>query len=64
LQDLAFLVVKNHLSIQFFESTWLKHLVMHLCPKVVFPSKKKISQEILVDLVEKLKQEYVLPKLK
>jgi hypothetical protein len=64
LQDLAFLVVKNQLSIQFVENTWLKCLVMHLCPKVVFPSRKIFSQEILVDLVEKSKQEYVLPKLK
>jgi len=37
---------------------------MHLCPKVVFPSKKKKSQVILVDLVEKMKQKYVLPTLK
>jgi hypothetical protein len=64
LQDLAFLVVKNHLPIQFVESTWLKFLIMHLCPKVAFPSRKIFSQVILVDLVEKTKQEYVLPKLK
>ncbi len=64
LQDLAPLVIKNHLLIQFVKGTWLKHLVMHLCPRVVFPSKKKFSQEVLVDLVEKTKQECVLPKLK
>ncbi len=40
LQDLALLIVKNHFSIQFVESIWLKHLVMHLCPRVVFPLKK------------------------
>jgi hypothetical protein len=64
LQDLAFLVVKNHFPIEFVESTWLKHLVMHLCPRVVFPSKKMFSQEILVDLMEKTKEEYMLFKLK
>jgi hypothetical protein len=64
LQDLALLVVKNHLLIQFVDSTWLKRLVMHLCPRVVFPSRKMFSQEVLVDLVEKMKQEYVLLKLK
>jgi hypothetical protein len=64
LQGLTFLVVKDHLPIQFDESTWLKHLVMHLCPRIVFPSKKTFSQEILVDLVEKMKQEYMLLKLK
>jgi hypothetical protein len=49
LQDLAFLVAKNHLPIQFLESTWLKRLIMHLCPKVAFPSRKIFSQAILVD---------------
>jgi hypothetical protein len=38
LQDLALLVGKNHLPIQFVESIWLKCFVMHLCPRVVFPS--------------------------
>ncbi len=64
LQDLALLVVKNHLPIQFVESTWLKHFVMQLCPKIVFPSRKMFSQEVLFDLMEKTKEEYVLPKLK
>ncbi len=64
LQDLAFLVVKNHLPIQFVESSWLKCLVMHLCPKIVFPSRKMFSQEVLVDLMEKTKEEYVLTKFK
>jgi hypothetical protein len=30
----------------------------------VFPSNKTFSQEVLVDLEEKTKREYVLPKLK
>ncbi len=64
LQDLALLVIKNHFPIQFVESTWLKHSIMHLCARVVFPSRKMFSQEVLVDLVEKMKQEYVLLKLK
>jgi hypothetical protein len=57
LQDLALLVIKNHLPIQFVESIWLKCLIMHLCPKIVF------SQKNLVDLMEKMKEEYVLLKL-
>jgi hypothetical protein len=64
LQDLILLVIKNHLPIQFVENTWLKCFVMHLCPKVVFPLKKMFSQDVLLDLVEKIKQDYVLPKLK
>jgi hypothetical protein len=64
-QDLTFWVVKNHFLIQFVENTWLKHFVMHLCARVLFPSKQMFSQEVLVDLVEKTKQKYyVLFKLK
>jgi hypothetical protein len=64
LQSLTLLIAKNHLPIQFVENTWLKHFVMHLCPKVVSPLRFFFSQEVLLDLMEKIKQEYVLPKLK
>jgi hypothetical protein len=37
---------------------------MHICPKIVFPSKNIFSQEVLVDLMEKMKEKYVLTKLK
>jgi hypothetical protein len=43
LKDLALLVVKFHLLIQFVDNTWLKHLALHLCPRVVFPSRKMFS---------------------
>jgi hypothetical protein len=59
LQDLALLVVKNHLLIQFIESTWLKFLIMHLCSRIVFTSRKIFSQEVLVNLAKKMKQKYV-----
>jgi hypothetical protein len=36
---------------------------MHLCPKIVFPSKKQFSNELLPILVEKTRQLYVLPTL-
>jgi hypothetical protein len=39
LQNLALLVVRKHFPIQFVESTWLRCLIMHLCPRVVFPIK-------------------------
>jgi hypothetical protein len=64
LQDLALLVVKTHLLIQFVVNIWLKRLVMHLCRRVVFLSRKTFSQEVLVDLVEKTKEECMLFKLK
>jgi hypothetical protein len=49
LQNLTLLFIKNHLPIQFVESTWLKCFAMHLCPKVAFPSRKMFSQKVLVD---------------
>jgi hypothetical protein len=36
---------------------------MHLCLRVLFPSKTIFSQKVLPNLVEREKQEYVLPKL-
>ncbi len=45
------------------ESQWLKMFSLHLCSKVVLPSKIQFSKEILPKLVEKIKQLYVLPTL-
>jgi hypothetical protein len=42
------------------ENVWFKKLVLHLCRQVVFPFRKQISHEILLNLVEKMKQ---VPKL-
>jgi len=36
---------------------------MHLCPIIVFPSRKWFSNELLPKLVEKIKQLYALPVL-
>ncbi len=59
LEDLGLLIVKNNLPIQFVESMWPKCLILCLCPKLHFPSKKQFSQEILPRLVEKTSQQYV-----
>jgi hypothetical protein len=40
---------------------WLKILILHLCPKLYFPSRRQFSQEILLRLVEKINLQYVLP---
>jgi hypothetical protein len=63
LEDLALLIVKNNLLIQFVESMWLKCLIIHLCPKLNFPSKRQFSQDILPsrkEYVEKTNELYVL----
>ncbi len=54
------LVIKNHLPIQFVESIQLKCLVIQLCFHVVFPFKTTFNKEMLLDLVEKTNQTYVL----
>jgi hypothetical protein len=53
-------MIKNHLLLQFVESSWLKRLCVHLCPRIIFPSKNQFSNELLPGLVEKTKQLYVL----
>jgi hypothetical protein len=63
LEDLGLLIFKKNLPIQFMENIWLKLVVLCLCPKLNFPSRRQFSQEILPRLVEKISQHYVLPTL-
>jgi hypothetical protein len=60
LEDLAHLIVKNHLLMHLIESQQLKVFSLHLCPRVVLPFKKPFSRNFLSKLVEKIKQLYVL----
>jgi len=39
---------------------WLKRLIIHLCPKLNFPSRNQFSQDILLRLVNKTNQLYVV----
>jgi len=39
-EDLTLLIIKNHVLLQFVESSWLKRFSMHLCPKMIFPFRK------------------------
>jgi hypothetical protein len=45
LEDLALLIIKNHLPTQFVENAWLKRFEMHLCPRLLFPSRKQFFQK-------------------
>jgi len=63
LQSLGLLIIKNNLPLQFVESIWFKCLILHLFPKVVLYYRKHFFQEILLNLMEKMKQLYILPKL-
>jgi hypothetical protein len=63
LQSLGLLIMKNNLPLQFVESIWFKCLILHLFPRVLLYYRKHFFQEILLNLVEKMKQLYILPKL-
>jgi hypothetical protein len=39
-EDLTLLIIKNHVPLQFVESSWLKRFSMHLCPKMILPFRK------------------------
>jgi hypothetical protein len=45
------------------ESVWLKRLVLQLCPRVQFTSQKIFSNIVVLELVEKTKETYILPLL-
>jgi hypothetical protein len=47
LEDIGLLIVKNHLPMQIVESLWMECLYLHLCPRLVFPSKNYFSQEMI-----------------
>ncbi len=55
--------MNNNIPLQFVESVWFKRLILHLFHRVVFPFRKQFIQEILPNLVQKMKQVYVLPKV-
>jgi hypothetical protein len=59
-KNLGLLIIKENLPIQFVESMWLKCLILHLCPKLNYPSRRQFSQEILLRLVEKTSYQYVI----
>jgi hypothetical protein len=60
LKDLTLLIVKSHLLVHLLESPWLKRFSLQLNLHIIFPSKKTFSQEILLNLVQKTKDVYVL----
>jgi hypothetical protein len=39
LENTGLLIIKNKLLVQFVESLWMKCLCLHLCPRLVFPSR-------------------------
>jgi hypothetical protein len=58
MEDLALLIVKNHLHMHFVENQWLKCFSLHLCLIVVLPPRKKFHKRFCLSWRKKL---YVLP---
>jgi hypothetical protein len=54
-KDLGLLIIKDNFPIQFVESMWLKHLILHLS-KIKFPLLKAVSIRNIARLIEKTSQ--------
>jgi hypothetical protein len=63
LKDLTLMIVKSHLLVHLLENPWLTQFSLQLNLHIVFPSRKTFSEEILLDLVQKTKDVYVLLEL-
>lgn len=59
-QRLSSFNCQNHLPLEFEESSWLKKIIMYLCPKIVFTSRQQCFHELLFKLPKKTKLLYVL----
>jgi hypothetical protein len=53
MEDLLLFVAKAYMHIFIIKNQWLKHLVMHQNPQVVFPNYKKMVQHAIPSLVVK-----------
>ncbi len=56
---MALFITKSYLHNQIVESIWLQQLGLWLCHNIVFPSRKLLIHEMLLDLVKKTKELYV-----
>ena len=63
LEDLVLWVIKSYLPLRVVEGIWLQRMALRLCPRIVFPSRKVFTDEVLPTLVERTLQVYVLPAL-
>jgi hypothetical protein len=52
-------VIKGFFSLKIVEYIWLQCMAYMLCPKVVFPTKKIFTKDVLHALVQKKLKKYV-----
>jgi hypothetical protein len=62
-KDLVFYTCKGYKPLSNHENIWLQRLVLHQCPRVVFPSQSSFVGEMLLAMVKKTMDQHVLPNL-
>jgi hypothetical protein len=63
MEDLLLFVAKAYMPISIAKSQWLRHLVMHQNPLVMFSNHKQMVQHVIPSLVAKTMEQYVIPTL-
>jgi len=56
-------VAKAYMPISIVESQWLRHLIMHQNPLVMFLNHKQMVQHVIPSLMAKTMEQYVIPTL-
>jgi hypothetical protein len=57
--DLALYIAKGHRPLAYVENPWLKHIVMHQNPKVVFPFHHSIVKDVVPQTLAKTMANHV-----
>ncbi len=63
MEDLLLFIVKVYMHVSIVESQWLRCLVIHQNPQIVFLNHKQMVQHAIPLLVVKTMEQYVIPTL-
>jgi hypothetical protein len=61
--DLLQFVAKGYMPISVVENQWLRRMVLHQNPRIVFPNRKQVVQRVVPKLVTKTMEKIVMPTL-
>ncbi|KAG0584835.1 hypothetical protein M758_3G242300 [Ceratodon purpureus] len=63
LEDLALYVLKAHQPLSSVENVWLRRLLLSQCPRLLFPSRLELVEDVIHKLETKTMEKYVVPSL-
>lgn len=63
MEDLVLFVCKSYQPLSVVDDQWMRRLLMHQNPKLLFPSRRSLVREHLPNMVGKTMEKYVLPLL-